>query len=286
MRSKNKKEKGIALIITIMLSAIMLTTVFVASREMIDEAKNSTRIDNSLIAYYAAEAGLEDALLTYRFDKTAEINPDKCVNIDNETKVINDCAATWMPKTGTYSDNAYTDRFYKVKMWYKVHSLNDPIVLNKDDVLEISLPENSGVTFNWTQQNISAGSKMMVEITTYNTTDGSILSKNLVDTLAEVPTFTSDNGPGKAIRIKPWLVNGNGTAMTEGAALSGSVPNITISSITSSGSGNFGGPITHIESIGYYGDVQRKIVADVNRMSGQVLSIMDFVIYSGSNLIK
>ena len=94
-------QKGVALIITIILSGIMLTSVGLFSREMIDEVRASTRIDNSLVAYYAAEAGLEEALLEFRYDKGAEIsfendnNPDvdvtetenstpRCVDLEDD----------------------------------------------------------------------------------------------------------------------------------------------------------------------------------------------------------
>lgn len=275
MKSKNKNEKGIALIITIMLSAIMMTTVFIASREMLDEARNSTRIDNSLIAYYAAEAGLEDALLQYRFDKNAEINPDKCINIDTGLPP-GTCSPSWTPSVAGFSD-----RFYKVTMKYKVNSIADPITVNKDDILEFSLPDaGSSISFSWTEENLSFGSKMKVEITTYDKTTGNILDKQLLDGGSFVSTT---NGVNRALRVKPWLVDDSGGAMVGGSAIASTVPGIKLTGITGN---NFGGPVTKIESIGYFGGVQRKIVADVNRVSGQVLNIMDFVIYSGSDLVK
>ncbi len=46
------------------------------------------------------------------------------------------------------------------------------------------------------------------------------------------------------------------------------------------------GPVSYIESIGFYGGVQRKIVASIDRSSGNITSILDYSIYSGSDLIK
>lgn len=292
---KSKKEKGIALIITIMLSAIMLTTVFVASREMVEEAKNSTRIDNSLIAYYAAESGLEDALLQYRYDKNSELvdTKTKCVNLDKESATIptGECNDGWSPTSGPYSTNPFLDRFYKVKMWYKVDPSINPIeslTLNKDDILELSIPEsNTAISFNWdvVPGSITADSTMMVEITTYDKNNPNVIDKQLVDTNS-VKTFTSSNGPDKIIRIKPWLAKKTGITMVGGSETSGSIPGIIISGISKNGAGKIGGPTTFVESIGYFGGVQRKIAANIDRSSGQILNIMDFVIYSGSDLIK
>ena len=291
---KIKKQKGIALIITIMLSAIMLTSVFVASREMLDEAKNSTRIDNSLIAYYAAEAGLEDALLQYRFDKNFEIKPDKCVNLDDDNNVDPAiCNDTWSPAS-------LSKRFYKVNMQYKTNSFGSetkPIFLNKDDVLELSLPDaTSSINLSWTDVDgyYFGGNRLMADIKIYNK-NGDIVNKNLNDTKSF--NYTNNTSSPEIVRIRPWLLIERlvepAVFLPDGrrkvdAILGGSIraedsPKIKISGISGL---NFGGPITKIESVGYYGGVQRKITANVDRSSGQVLSIMDFVIYSGSNLIK
>ncbi|HRY60508.1 MAG TPA: hypothetical protein P5096_03965 [Patescibacteria group bacterium] len=285
MNSEN--QKGIALIITIMLSAIMLTTVFVASREMIDETRNSTRIDNSLIAYYAAESGLEDALLQYRYSKDTEINnPPRCWNIDADTAVTSGCSETWTPNSSNYNN-----RLYKVKMWYKVSSINDPIILNKDDVLEISLPANSSVDFKWSDVNtIPSINRMGVEISTYDLNDTTNIETKFVDPINNTQAFSA-TGSSKIVRIKPWYITGPPSSPT-GATMptDGSIPGILITNPLDTSKGitgtNFGGPTTFIESVGYFGGVQRKIVANIDRSSGQVLSIMDFVIYSGSDLVK
>jgi len=47
-----------------------------------------------------------------------------------------------------------------------------------------------------------------------------------------------------------------------------------------------GGPITQIESIGYYRNTKRKIWAEIDRKSGELSGIFDFVVGGGSVLIK
>jgi len=63
-------------------------------------------------------------------------------------------------------------------------------------------------------------------------------------------------------------------------------PNIELTVTKGSPSDSLGITTTEIQSIGYYGGVQRKIVNSVDHISGNIKGIFDFTLYSGGDLIK
>ena len=306
-----KKQAGIALIITIILTSIMLTAVVLVSKEMVDEIKNSTRIDNSLIAYYAAEAGLEDALLAWRYDHDAEISQEKdrnhnvdvtCVPLTHPCtpRMVDLTDSPTATKDNYVIDNSTTKdlgkSYYELTMWNKVPSVVNQTVL-QDNVAEFEIPNmTQPVKLEWTPNPVTDPlSGYRVEITVYNE-NGDIVEKQF-DKPEQQPSFIVDpndiGGPGKKIiRVRPWYTKAfpesDGFTFKEGSLpLPGnSIPSINLSINQSSVSDLISGTVTHIESVGYFGGVARKIVATLDRSSGSIIGINDFAIYSGSNLIK
>ncbi len=306
-----RHEAGVALIITIFLSAIMLTSVGVFAKEMAEEAINSARIDNSLIAYYAAEAGIEDALLFWRYDKDSEISRDndensnldvtetvsntpRCINLEDDTRDDNYSTPTECSKT----NKPFGNRYYAMRMWYKTNEIKN-YQLNRDDVLEIEVPNLTGkVDLSWViPKEIkdlldimppSQKSGFSMEITAYDE-NGNIISK---EEGGKFFTPTKDyqvylrNTRTKIIRIKPWYTKAvfNDTdPRTEGAPIAGVIPSVLINAT----SGDLmTTPITHIESIGYYGGVARKISVDLDRATGKIIGMLDYAIYSEATLVK
>ena len=95
------------------------------------------------------------------------------------------------------------------------------------------------------------------------------------------------------LRIKAWFVTavpdpetgtyvgGNPDLVT----LEGGVPYITYFFKAPAGK-KIGGAITRIEATGYYQGVKRRLVAEVDRQTGTVIGLFDFVLYSGESLEK
>jgi len=335
-----RQQKGVALIITIILSGIMLTSVAFFAKEMLDEVKASTRIDNSLVAYYAAEAGLEEALLEFRYDRSAEIswendnNPDvdvtenqnntpRCVNLDNNSRI-----------NPSQCGKEYLIPYFAVKMWYKTPSITDLTIL-KDDVVEMEIPnmtQDVTIEWDWDITQIPPDSGFRMEITVYDGETGEIIPKEGLfdefdrqitdskeqyggkfftepDDYPEVTLEKSKIGPGKKIvRIRPWYTKrfplstdpddphyniytqGSCNTGTEGSncrvGIDNVVPAVVLSVNKTPTPDLIGAPFTYIESLGYYGGVIRKITAKIDRSSGKILGIFDFVIYSASELVK
>uniref|UniRef100_A0A7C4R5Q5 Type 4 fimbrial biogenesis protein PilX N-terminal domain-containing protein n=1 Tax=candidate division CPR3 bacterium TaxID=2268181 RepID=A0A7C4R5Q5_UNCC3 len=266
MKRENKnKQSGIALIITIVLISIMLTSVILVSKEMVDEVRNSTRIDNSLIAYYAAEAGLEDALLEWRYNRDTEI-PTRTVNINSDTIVPNN------------SKKDYTRSYYELNMTNRVNSIDEQVIL-KDNVFEFSIPSmNQDVNLNWSFNPNTSPNQYRIEITTYdgfgNIVDAGKFFTNPGVSTQTIPNSIIPSGEKAIFRVRPWY-------LIDPPA--GVIPSINLNINSNS---PISGSFTNIESVGYYGGVARKINARIDRTSGSIISINDFVIYSASDLIK
>jgi len=80
---KKNKQKGASLLLTLLVMAVLLSISFGVSRLALGEIKLIRDIPKALIAYYAAEAGMEWAL--YQYYQTGSISDvvDCSVNLDN-----------------------------------------------------------------------------------------------------------------------------------------------------------------------------------------------------------
>ena len=73
MNIRGGKQSGAALIITILLVTVLATIAFSASRLTISELVQTTQLEESEGAYFAAEACVETGLLLYRYNRNAEV---------------------------------------------------------------------------------------------------------------------------------------------------------------------------------------------------------------------
>ena len=108
-----------------------------------------------------------------------------------------------------------------------------------------------------------------------------------------------DGSNAAKIRVKPWFTDSTGKFSGKQSLVSLTTePNNTNNTpfvryaIAQEGGGSpditkpLATSITTIESIGSYGNTKRKIVAKVDRSSGNVVGIFDYVIYSATDLCK
>ena len=69
-RKEIKKEKGVILVMAMMILALMMSSVLALARIIMGEISMTRNIDNSIIAFYAAESGIEKGL--YYVKKSGE----------------------------------------------------------------------------------------------------------------------------------------------------------------------------------------------------------------------
>ena len=280
----NKKQSGFALLVSIVLSTVMLSVMTLASKEMSDEARNSSRIDNSLVAYYAAEAGIEDALLSYRYNnddrfsnKCKDIGTGNVVPCDNLTNLI-----------GT-----------KTKSYYYKNSISDINIdggtkLYKDQVYEIPIKKETTGNFSisWITTNTNSNNGFRIETTAY-LEDGTLLEKNISNASdssannsnsSRTISLGADSTKRKIIRVRTWYTSRDGGGGPEEGSPQDPKPYITLTLPTTSAT--IIKPTIRIDSTGYYGGVERKITMTLDKSSGNILGIFDYVIYSDQSLLK
>jgi hypothetical protein len=304
-------SKSSALLLTILIAGLIAIVSLSVSRLSISEIKMAGGANESAAAYFAAEAGLEDGLARWRWDRNVEV-PVGATETSGSIRRCNisttQCAEGNPPSITVGPE----DKYYDLKIWYKADKATGE--LKKDESREFFIPDGSTpLTLSW------AGVKNVASGTAYISWE-IIAMKNSggMATFAEgkngrLLTFaTSDSGShaqtinlsgdltGYILRIKPWIgSNNNGTdengvsgyaAGQAPTAVSGTELAIeytlTPSSTPSSSNININidSGFHYIESTGYYKNTKRKLVAKIDRKSGTILSVYDFVIYAGSTL--
>lgn len=68
-----KKERGSALIVAILIVAAIGAIAFSFGKILLLESTNASLYENGTVAYYAAESGIEEGFLRYRYDREAEV---------------------------------------------------------------------------------------------------------------------------------------------------------------------------------------------------------------------
>lgn len=275
-------RRGAALIIALALITFISSAAFSIGRLMISEIRATTGLEDSMVAYYAAEAGVEQGLLMWRYNHDVETSTGATATDGNPVHVDID-----------------EQRSFDLKIYYKgdkvgnFDNIDDPNnpTIKKDGSLELrGFEDVSNLTIKYitpcqnpslfpagsvcaTNTGRPSGIDHGVEFKIINS-DGTQtdLEDNLFDPTASRSGWSPAMlgwtlEPGSKIRVKPWDTDIKYVAET--TAITG-VPKID--------SG-----ISFIESTGYFGSAKRKIQVQVDRVSGTILGTYDFVLFGGSS---
>lgn len=119
-QDSSMKQRGSAILIAVLLLAALGGVAFGIGRMLYFDTGLANRYENSVIAYYAAESGIEEGMLRYRYDKNEQV-PDSAGSFDNTRMNLNDLtlptnAQTTVP-VGHLPSNLQK-RFYGMQMSY------------------------------------------------------------------------------------------------------------------------------------------------------------------------
>lgn len=89
MKNSIKNNSGAALLISMIIIATVGVLMLALGRLALSELRITTKLADSTIAYYAAEAGIESGLLIFRYDKNIEITNYESVDINSIDHKIN-----------------------------------------------------------------------------------------------------------------------------------------------------------------------------------------------------
>ncbi len=141
-----KQTRGSAILIAIFLVAAVGSVSFGIARLFMLDSSIATMYENSTVAYYAAESGIEEGLLRYRYDANQEVgaNPTnmRIFNLDGNSgigtaEVKNSASYVYNPAQRYYTLNdTYLTR------WYGDGTIEANVnVLNESDLAEADYPE-------------------------------------------------------------------------------------------------------------------------------------------------
>src|SRR3989344_94296 len=292
-----RRLRASSLVLVVVVVAGIIIVVFGASRLTLVQYNQSNRDEDNIFARTAARAGIEDGLLRFRYARDAETSANKVARYSLTTGV-----SAGEVDEGSKAGFNPNEQYYDMKLNFRVQSLGDfdfnsnPLpIITKDNSIELTGFEDSpdpyflrvafkfynpGTSNNCTDSNalvqiqrVAEGTAIPYEQVTAKPTNslydslGSNIQVNLISSTGLATTF----------RLRPYycdvayafattkLVNGRGVD-NDGGRESDSGP-------------LFGGLKTYITSTGYYGAAKRTLIAEIDRSSGQLLSIYDFNIY-------
>lgn len=311
-RKRLGEQRGSALIITILMVTIISTISFTISALSISEFRKAGILQDSIAAYYAAESGIEQGLMQYRLWHDAEVSSQVMGEVlalqgaaigpelsptetdgTPQTYRLDGGAVAGGPALVTDPANRGTS-YYDLKMWYKGYSIGDvssggypaigssPHRIYRDSALNLVVNGASKLEIKWKPEQSAYNNttkplyKFFLEVVTTDLSTNELKRSNFVDTrvpgAAEDSVTKIDDLPSVAsVRIKPW-----------------DMKYVDYSLIFKDDSGNpvkFDNQVSFIEATGSVGKAKRKLRIGINRASGTVLELQDFLLYAGDGSI-
>jgi hypothetical protein len=348
------KARGSAIIIAMLMITAIGGIAFAIGRLLFIESVSASYYVNGSIAYYAAESGLEEGFLRYRYNRNAEVpfatwelGDDKVFRTDLTANTTDTAVLSGILSSESLASTSTMNQLYDLRMGYigtggapwfgppdkgtNGMDANDfptpvdnsaPYYIKKDEAIKIDLTGLNlsnelkldakfyGLSVVPTEAqkcNALIEAKMTVvdsgvtkeykSLISYNKTNcGTALITKLYSggvQSAQAGTSTMyyrvnrlqdiidiDNyGPLPSssakvtLFLKPLYYDMAIGISTDCLAVGGTCIDKTM--IVS-------GPSTKIESTGYYGGTTRKLEADIDRQSGTLYDLFDYVIYKGS----
>ena len=248
---KNQKfQLGAALLITMLLIGSVGALALAVSRIILSELKITTSYSDSVVAYQAAEAGIEDGLLKFRFNRNIEQDLQP-VSMNNGAK-------------------------YDLNINYKNQDGKVTGELKKDESIELDVSNKPfPISIDWHGKTKPGGVKHTGWV------EWRILGSNNTESewhLIPLSDAASSDGSGviSATVLNPQILRIKFLSKEDDAAIT-----YTLSSAKALDSTK-----TKIESLGIYGKSQRKLVAEIDRKSGAIIGIFDYTLYAGEGDIK
>lgn len=280
----NFMTRGSALIITLLVIMVISSIGLGVGRLTLSEIKQTSRMEDSAGAETAAESGIEHGLLLYRFNHDVQLS-DQCPDPANCT--ISPTETGGKPVSFDMGNGVR----YELKIWHRngndgtksvesVSSESGKPALGQDQTAEYDLhnpgddPDRAtslqNLTLSWEYEppdhplTPQETENRKVEITPLDADNAPLAAGKYLSTSTEISANVILTNATR-VRIKPW---------------GGNLKQYTFS--TTDPKAKLDHRMTIIESTGYFGNTKRKLQVKIDRASGTILGIGDFVIYSGT----
>ncbi len=292
--------RGSALITTVIITGSVGLVMAGVVRFAVVQLRTASGLEEGIIAYAAAEAGIEEGLLRWRYDRNIELP------LANTQEVMPDTPARRVNLTaGTVPETVQAgaplppvnDSVYDLRIWYKAQTIGDkaqladanyPYRIFKDQTTDIDVSNLRGEILQFdfalpTGYEARVEARLVVESGCNPigavTPDLCEISKQLSDVSTHgtlvIPIPAGLDQTPYRVRIKPFIfpTSSTSTAPATTYITYALRPTVSATSLIDSG-------ITVIESTGYFGNAKRKLLAKIDRRSGTVLGIYDYALFS------
>lgn len=303
---KKKEQKGTALLMTVLLAGVISSLAFGLTKITLNEFFVGTKVEESTEAYYSAEAGVEDALMRYKFhDKNTLEMPG------NATKESNRVIRVYINRNrgggkvasvnaGSIPSLGENDYVYDLKVWYKEDCYTKPCeyLIKKDEsaLFDVSDILSGNLRVTWRVPSSNSGNRDEAKLwyRIYDPRNGiSINDPRGLDRdfFTYLAYFNESQNPARNVpELNPFVLplgSVKSISLLGGQTIKFKAFGADIRLIlqTISPDESLGGPVTHIESTGYYGGTARKLEVAVDRDTKSVIDVFDYVIYSGTDAL-
>lgn len=297
-QGESQNQQGSGLLATILLVATIGVIIASMSRLAIESLGQVTSFEESSMAYAAAEAGIEEGLLRWRYDRSIEI-PDVPGGMDRSQFLAQrvNLATGQVAGQVTIAENLgsarteMTDPLYDVRVWYKVPSIGNPDEMGqphyaerlaKDGVLELDVTELAGETIQiFFRTNDGSQTQLETRVLAYDDETGSISDACADCKIIHPPVFEGAweiaippvNPLARyTLRIRPFILNADGTPAPDTSSIDYAIRPLDPTLLMDSGT-------TYIESTGYFAESQRKLLITIDRASGTILNNYDYALF-------
>ena len=331
-----KRSIGSALIIAFLLMAAISGVAFGIARLFYLDTSLGGIYEDSTVAYYAAESGIEEGLLRYRYNRNFEVAAETgsdYLNYDkvNRNNLVSGKVNPNITKSGLIT--SATDQIYDLNMYYKArfygNDINGNGLLDKGDLInldygkEYTIPRDEAVKIDVSDVFGVSGSgdimniliqmkKFAPDFTVRNSfIEAKLTGYNIGGELKEYKKALIVNGTIGDHRSQGGLWDSDSCAEMNEVSFPYKIYKLTdlkssilkpsgatlfdtnksvflylkpigcdiVIGIDPDDSKTISAPYTTVKSTGYYGGVGRTLTAKIDRQSGTVYDIFDFVVY-------
>jgi len=251
-------EKGATLLLTVILTGIIMTSALALGFLGLSEIRQVRALSSGVSAYYAAEIGMEEALLEFKNNRDV----DRCLIGCGELSTDQPLVGTTASGSSYITTIKWKGEQFTLAQWKK----DEPIQINIESVskpIKISWDATVNPLENIEQTVIkSDGTLANIDM------NGKYLRKNIIPSFFINPIVNVN----KILRLRFF---GNNSPQY--------VSNLVINTDDPKDP-NIDTGKTIITSIGGFRGVQRKLETIIDRRTGTILGMFDYTLYSQSDL--
>lgn len=316
-----QSNKGAALLITLVVVTVLGAITFTINRMVISEIKQITRLEDSEIAYQAAESGIETGLLLYRYNKNVEvpygieggmdvsINKVMRVNVTDGGLMFDNLENPDADANLMYMDK--TKQYYDLRIWHRneIKDGKSEEEVPKDGVPIECIKDSLGKTAEYCREDQTTGKSIIPALPKDGTVEYDVSGVDGDITLTwdylKKPTFEerdqynlevipiTKDGFVDLEKKKLFFYDDRIGVSRNFADLSkiriesygGDLKTYSLTSENTGANSKLDSRYTYLESTGYYGGSKRKIKVKIDRQSGSIFGVYNFVILTEGDII-